>query len=80
MTFADHDPADSYDPTAGPPDPLQVARRLHDIGHELAVLAGRDDTTRFHNLPDDYRDLAVAIVVILLGWLERQGHTWAPST
>lgn len=72
MTFGDDDPADAYD-VSSLPDPVQVARRLHEVRRFLDQLAGRDPGA-WHHQPADHRDVAVAIVVAILDWLADEGH------
>jgi len=67
VTFGDHDPADTFDPTARP-DPEQVARRLHDLNR------ARSSGPRWDEMTPAARLLAVAVVVDLLAWLRRSGH------
>lgn len=71
MTFGDHDPADTFDTAA--PDPEQVAARLHRIRRDLQHLAGLRPDPEWWELARVDRDLAVAVIVLLLEWLHRSG-------
>lgn len=72
MAFGDDDPADAYD-ASELPDPIQVARRLHEARAYLEAVHGRPFPA-WHRLPADHRDLAVALALDLLEWLELEGH------
>jgi len=72
VTFGDHDPDDSFDPSE-PPDPEQVARKLHEVARDLRRLDQQQHPgPSWDELSDDYRLMAIAIAGILLGWLRRQ--------
>ena len=49
-------------------DPLQVARHLHE---ERRYLGSGEPI--WHELPEDVRDFAVALIVALLDWLHGEG-------
>lgn len=51
-----------------PADPEQVARHLHE---ERRYLGSGDPV--WHELPDDVRAFAVALIVALLDWLHDEG-------
>lgn len=78
MTIGDTEPADMYDPTQ-PPDPTVVARRLHEVRAWLAAEHG-DDLAAWDALDPAARDVAVAIMRDVIGWLRREGTLWAPPT
>ena len=60
--FGDHDPDDSFDPTA-PLDLEQVARKL------LALEGGQWD-----ELTESQRDTRIRVIRRLIAWLRRSGH------
>lgn len=68
MSFGDSGPDDAYT-TGAPPDPEQVARRLHELRDDHG-LEGRS----WDGLNDRRRAVLVEIVAALLAWLARQGH------
>jgi hypothetical protein len=59
--IGDHEPADSFD--TAPADPEQVARRYRQ--YEGGTWEGLDAETRARR---------IAVVVLLLAWLRREGH------
>ena len=65
MTFGDFDPADAAD--VEPPDPEQVARKLH----ALRRAEGFEPLNWPDVLPAD-RGALVQIIAVLLDWLDRQ--------
>jgi len=65
-SFGDFEEDDAYDPS--PADPEQVARRLHALRYREDL-----EARRWEELPDGERNLLVAIVARLLGWLRRSG-------
>lgn len=69
-----YDDGEAYDPTADP-DPVQVARRLHEYGQAI------DGRPSWDELTDDQRAAAVEAIRRLLAWLVRSGwDRWAPAT
>lgn len=68
MTFGDIDPSgdDAYADARA--DPLQVAIRLH----ESRRWVGSREAP-WEELPEDARELAVALIVAILEWLRREG-------
>lgn len=69
-TFGDFEVDDAWG--IEPPDPEQVARKLHTLAAATAVLEGRG-VPKWEALDDDERQVAIALIVILLQWLQRQG-------
>lgn len=75
MTFGDSDPDDAYD--TAPPDPVQVARRLH----EYRQAVEDPFPVSWDMLTDEQRADAVEVMRRLLAWGRRQGWgTWARDT
>jgi hypothetical protein len=68
--FGDFDPDDSWG--TEPPDPEQVARKLHTLAAETAALRGYG-VPRWEALDDDERQVAIDLLVIVIAWLRRQG-------
>jgi hypothetical protein len=64
--FGDAEPEDSYD--VAPPDPEQVALRLHELreAHGLEV-------RRWEELTLGQQRALIAVVAMLLDWLRREG-------
>jgi len=76
VTFSDHEPDDSYDPTA-PPDAVQVARRLHQYRQAVEDPA----PWSWEALSDEDRAEKVEVMRRLLAWGRRQGWAqWAAAT
>jgi hypothetical protein len=68
MTFGDHDPDDSFDPTA-PLDAGQLARQVWELER---VHVG--DRALWDTVPEPKRAAMVAVAVALIAWLHRSGH------
>jgi len=73
--FGDITPDDAYGTES--PDPEQVARKLHRLAAELAILQGRG-VPRWEALSEDERQVAIALMVLVLAWLKRQGGLREP--
>lgn len=64
--FGDYDDNDAFD--TAPPDPLQVAIKLHRLRQER-----ERESVDWESLSDSERLILVAIVSRLIEWLRRQG-------
>lgn len=62
------DDGEQHDGGHDPVDPLQLARHLHE---ERRYLGSGEPV--WHELPEDVRDFAVAMIVALLDWLHDEG-------
>lgn len=65
--FGDFDPDDAWD--TEPPDPEQVAMRLHKLRLEVDALAGHAGLLTWDQLTPPERDLARSIGTSLVDWL-----------
>jgi len=65
-TFGDFDDDDATD--TAPPDPEQVARKLQQIRAQYG-----QEVFAWEDLDDGGRAVRVAVMVLLLAWLKRQG-------
>jgi len=63
--FGDFDDDDAFD--REPPDPEQVAIKLHKLRRQ------HENLPTWELLSDDERQNAIAVIVLLLAWLKRQG-------
>ena len=70
--FADWEPDDAVDVSAPDADPVQVALRLHEARVALAFLDGMT-LPHWHQLGDREREVAVAIVLIVVAQLRLEG-------
>lgn len=64
--FGDYTEDDAYDPA--PPDPEQVARKLHEVRLDAGL-----ERSEWTELAADEQSLRVEVVFAVLGWLRRQG-------
>lgn len=67
-TFGDFENDDAFD--TAPADPEQVARKLQRLRLDAGL--AMDD---WDDLTDEQRHATLAVVVLLLAWLRRQGAT-----
>ena len=71
-TFGDWEPADSFAPD-NQPDPLYVARRIHELRQYLEVMGGSDLEPGWDQLGDEERLIGVAIAAELVKHLLTHG-------
>ena len=71
----DIEEADRFDPTAEP-EPLPVARRLHELTEWLDAYAGRP-SQRWDERSEDEREDAVALAMVLIALLREDESTAA---
>lgn len=69
--FGDWDPDDAYDPA--PPDPEQVAIRLHRLRDELGRAGGHGALPRWEALDSEEELVAIWLTQQIIDWLRRQG-------
>lgn len=67
MAIGDTSPDDEF-AADGTPDPLQVAIRLHESRRFLG-----SGEPPWDELPDDVRQVAIALMVAIISWLIREG-------
>jgi hypothetical protein len=67
--FGDFDDDDAFG--TEPADPLQVARKLHDLRRREGF-----EITDWNTLTEHDRGALVQIVTVLLAWLRRQGSNF----
>jgi hypothetical protein len=68
IEFGDIEPDDVYS-AEGELDPVQVARRLH----EIREFIGGGTLPRWRDLPDEDRLFAIVLMVELIRWLRAEG-------
>lgn len=64
--FGDFDDDDAFD--TEPPDPLQVAIKLHKYRRDMDP-----NLPRWDDLDEDEKQIALALMFLLIAWLRRQG-------
>jgi len=64
--FGDFDSDDAFD--TEPADPEQVAMKFHRLRRAIS-----SDLADWDDLSDDDRKVAIALIVLLIVWLRRQG-------
>ena len=67
IDFGDFDPDDAFDPNE-PPDPEQVAIKLHRLRYERSL-----ESRRWDQLSINEQTVRIGVVIALLLWLRRQG-------